>query len=414
MEVFNSYGFVIAASVIIILSYFYNLLAKRTNIPSVLLLIITGIIINKILFLLHVKDMQLRNVLEVLGIIGLIMIVLEASLDLKLTRDKSKLIWQTLLISLASLVLTASLVSLIIMVYVNADFWNSLIYAIPISIMSSAIIIPSVSNLSPDKKEFMIYESTFSDILGIMVFYFLLEALESDGFGEVFLYITSNILLTIIISILASSVLILVFQKIKSEVKLFLLIAVLILLYSIGKVFHLSSLLIIIVFGLMLENRHLVLRGKFERYFDKHALDNIYKDFRLVTIESSFIVRTFFFVIFGITISLVTLLDIRVIVVSLLILGIIYGMRFLILKLILKKNFATEWLIAPRGLITILLFYAIPHELQIAEFKAGVLMFIIIFSAILMSISLIRDKKMDSVDVNQQLNTENENDITNL
>jgi len=32
------------------------------------------------------------------------------------------------------------------------DFINSLIYAVPLSIMSSAIIIPSVSNLDKPKK----------------------------------------------------------------------------------------------------------------------------------------------------------------------------------------------------------------------------------------------------------------------
>lgn len=45
------------------------------------------------------------------------------------------------------------------------------LYAAPLSFLSSAIIIPSVSGLSNNKKDFHIYESTFSDILGIMMFY---------------------------------------------------------------------------------------------------------------------------------------------------------------------------------------------------------------------------------------------------
>ena len=40
-----------------------------------------------------------------------------------------------------------------------------------------------------------------------------------------------------------------VFQNITGNVKLFLLIATLLLLYAVGKMFHLSSLLIILVFG---------------------------------------------------------------------------------------------------------------------------------------------------------------------
>ena len=39
----NAYGLVIGGSAVIILSYFANLLARRTNIPSVLVLIAMGI-----------------------------------------------------------------------------------------------------------------------------------------------------------------------------------------------------------------------------------------------------------------------------------------------------------------------------------------------------------------------------------
>ena len=38
---------------------------------------------------------------------------------------------------------------------------SALLYATPLSILSSAIIIPSVSGLSEAKKEFHVYESTF-------------------------------------------------------------------------------------------------------------------------------------------------------------------------------------------------------------------------------------------------------------
>ena len=77
-----------------------------------------------------------------------------------------------------------------------------MIYAIPLSIMSSAIIIPSVGGLMGQKKEFMVYESTFSDILGIMFFYFMIESAEKDGFQEVATYIGLNILVTVVVSII--------------------------------------------------------------------------------------------------------------------------------------------------------------------------------------------------------------------
>ena len=94
-----------------------------------------------------------------------------------------------------------------------------------------------------------------------MMFYFLVGGLnpaEDSGVGGFAL----NILLTIVISLIASYAIILIFQQIKSQAKLFLLIAVLLLLYALGKQLHLSSLLIILIFGLVIANMKLFFGGK--------------------------------------------------------------------------------------------------------------------------------------------------------
>jgi NhaP-type Na+/H+ or K+/H+ antiporter len=49
-----------------------------------------------------------------------------------------------------------------------------------------------------------------------------------------------------------------------------------------------------------------------------------------------------------------------------------------------------ELLVAPRGLITVLLFFSIPEEFQVAEFEPGILLFVIIVSSILMAVGLIK------------------------
>ena len=70
-----------------------------------------------------------------------------------------------------------------------------------------------------------------------------------------------NLILTVLFSIIISYTLIYVFQNIKGNVKLFLLIAVLLLLYAVGKIFHLSSLIIILIFGIILNNYKVFFRG---------------------------------------------------------------------------------------------------------------------------------------------------------
>ena len=60
-----------------------------------------------------------------------------------------------------------------------------------------------------------------------------------------------------------------IFQNIRSQVKLFLLIAVLLLLYALGKQMHLSSLIIILIFGLLIANRDISFAFSTCRNFDK-------------------------------------------------------------------------------------------------------------------------------------------------
>jgi len=144
------------------------------------------------------------SMLEILGIVGLIMIVLEAAIDLKLSKEKWPIIWKSFMVALISLVVCAFAISLIINQFYQEDPIISLVYAVPLSIMSSAIVIPSVVRLAPNKKEFMIYESTFSDILGIMFFYFLIENIGVESANTVIYSIVGNILITIVISIVVS------------------------------------------------------------------------------------------------------------------------------------------------------------------------------------------------------------------
>lgn len=394
MEEFNPYVAVIDTSLIIIFSYLFNVIAKRTNIPSVLMLIALGVGLKWLseYFGIFTGD-YLITILEILGIVGLTMIVLEAALDLELTREKWPIIWKSFLVAMLALAIGTVASAYVLQYFYIDDFFTAVVYAVPLSIMSSAIVIPSVGGLDEHKREFMVYEATFSDILGIMLFYFLLGNAETSDTSVIIWDVTSNILITITLSVVISYGLVLIFQKIETPVKLFLLISVLLLLYSIGKLFHLSSLIIILIFGLILNNNKLFFFGPLRNLLNSRRVNSILHNFRLVTMESAFVVRTFFFVIFGMTITLSTIFNLMVTVVSLILLAIVYGLRYLLLKLFLKKEIMPMLFIAPRGLITILLFFAIPESMQAPEFNSGVLLFMILITSIAMTLVLVLSGK---------------------
>lgn len=400
MEVLSSYNLIIEVSIIIIVSFLFNSLSKKTNVPAVLMLIVFGVGLQYLLSYFTSEKMNFLPLLEVLGIVGLIMIVLEAALELELKREKLMPILKSMLIALIGLVGSAWAAALILYNFIpEMTMQSAWLYATPLSILSSAIIIPSVLGLKESKKEFHIYESTFSDILGIMMFYFLTGKLNpAEDSGVV--GFTGNIILTIVISLIASYAIILIFQKIKSQVKLFLLIAVLLLLYALGKKMHLSSLIIILIFGLVIANMKLFFQGKLKKFLHYEKAHHIYHELHIITAETAFVVRTFFFVVFGLTIVVSSLFNINVAIISSLIIASIYAIRFVILRIFIGKDILPQLFIAPRGLITVLLFYAIPEEAQIATFEPGILLFVIIGTSLIMTAAMIYDKKRSTKSIN--------------
>ncbi|MFK8038760.1 MAG: cation:proton antiporter [Crocinitomicaceae bacterium] len=396
----STYTLIIAVSAIIIISFFFNILAKRTNIPSVLMLIGLGVCIKEFGGrFVTAESIAEPGLLEVIGNVGLVMIVLEAALDLNLKREKIGMILRSFFVALFALVGSSFALAYIILLFIPGDIslYQALVYAIPLSIMSSAIIIPSVGGLKGAKKEFMVYESTFSDILGIMFFYFMLEAETGATTKDIAIDVSSNIGLTIIVSIVLSYLLVYIFQKLTSQVKLFLVISVLMLLYALGKTFHLSSLLIILTFGLILNNTNIFFRGRLSRVVNKETVKPILHDFHIVTLESAFVIRTFFFVLFGMYITLSSIIDWRVAVISLAIVAALYVVRFILLKIIVQRDIVPQLYIAPRGLITILLFFVIDshigadgiNHLRIDGFDTGILLFVILITSIVMTLGLI-------------------------
>lgn len=397
------YNLIIAASAIIIISFIFGEVSKKTSIPSVLMLMILGIVLKIGLDSIGYVDLEIQFALEILGTVGLIMIVLEAALELELKREKLLPIAKSMLIALISLMASAYVAALILHNFIDGmTMSQAWLYATPLSILSSAIIIPSVGELRQDKKEFHIYESTFSDIMGIMLFYFLeaqFEVPASEIVGETaagessgFVGFLGNIVLTIVISLVASYLIVLIFQNIKSHVKLFLLIAVLLLLYAIGKRMHLSSLIIILIFGLLIANMKLFFAGPLKRFLNHKEAHHIYEGLHVITMETAFVVRTFFFVIFGITISLSSLANANVALISGLLILSIYAIRYVILRAFIGSDILPQLFIAPRGLITILLFYAIPKEVQVEGFEPGILLFTIIGTSLIMTGAMIFDK----------------------
>jgi len=381
----------IIACCVIILSYLYSILGKFLRLPSVLLLLFSGIALRAIADAQHFKLDLPSYFIEALGVIGLIMIILEAGLDLKVTKQKLPLIRYSFFSALGIFVFSAALVTAILYYWLHEPMVHCIVYAIPLSIMSSTIVIPSISPLAAQKQEFLVYEASFSDLIGIIAFnYFLAGQLLTSGS---FLRFTGGIILSVVLSFIFSLLLFLILTKTRLQIKFFLLFALLILIYASGKLLKLPSLLIILIFGLMINNWERIKIPALTKLFPLKEIESIRELLHSLTAESSFLVRTFFFVLFGFSISLGFLNNSGIWLVGGLIVLALFFTRLLFLKFFVKTNVFPEVFFIPRGLITIVLFYKIPAQYKLASFNESILFFIILTTGVIMMLGMLFYKK---------------------
>ncbi len=227
----------------------------------------------------------------------------------------------------------------------------------------------------------------FYFILGVMDFQLPTEVPTHEGGPVQTFFIGLGI--TLGVALVSSYALLTIFQHIRTGPKLFLLIAILFLLYSVSKLFHLSPLIIILIFGLMVSNQNIFFIGPLKRLLNPKKMHDLEHGLHVITLETAFVVRTFFFVVFGATIALSSLVSIHVVFVSVLLLVSIYLVRWMVLRGVVGQDLDPQIWIAPRGLITVLLFFSIPAQHGLESFNQGILVFVIIATGIVMTVGMI-------------------------
>jgi len=181
--------------------------------------------------------------------------------------------------------------------------------------------------------------------------------------------------------------------RLTHHVKSFLVISILIMVYSIGQLFHLSSLIIVLALGLFLNNASQIKLPWFKKYFIYPNLRYDIKQLFQLSAESAFLMRTFFFIMFGYTMDIYQLEHWTVLVNGCFILLGMYAIRFLYIKLVSKTDLMPELVLIPRGLISVLLYYSIPADMKIKSVETGLLFVVILGTSIILSLGLLVTKR---------------------
>lgn len=377
---------VIVLCALVLIGYLFDVTSSKTRIPSVILLLLLGAIVKMLLSALGVVLPDLQQVLPPLGTVGLLLIVLEGSLELELDRSKRSLVVRSLLMAVVPMLLVSLAFAVVLAHWWHVPFSTALVNVLPLCVISSAIAIPTARRLSPPLREFITFESSFSDIVGVLLFNFF--ALNEMLNAESVLVFSADVLLMVLVSFIATAALAWMLHRIRHSVKFVPIVVTIILVYFSAKAFHLPALLFIMALGLFLGNvRKFEVFGIIRKLHPEALSKEIHRLQELVG-ESAFLIRVLFFLLFGFLMKPEEIMDTKALYWSCTIVVGIFIARIIFLLLTKAPVFPLLF-IAPRGLITVLLFLSIPAARQINYINSAVVIQVVVMTALIMMFGML-------------------------
>ncbi|WP_040416719.1 cation:proton antiporter [Cyclobacterium qasimii] len=383
---------IIVLCALMLFAYFFDITSAKTKIPPVILLFAMGWSANQAAAFFDLDIPDLTTVLPFLGTIGLVLIVLEGALELDFDTSKLSFVGKTILIAIIPVVVISFSLAYAIQFFTEVEFKSALLNAIPFAIISSAIAIPSVQNLRSENREFVTYESSVSDIFGVLLFNFLLEKkimnVKTLGlfFGEIVMILIVTFFATIMLAFLLS--------RIKHPVKFAPIILMIVLIFAVSELYHLPALIFILLFGLFIGNLNQLKQSVIVKKLHTKSFKKEIKKFKELTMELTFLIRTLFFLVFGFLIETNELFNSETLIWSISITAGIFLLRALILK-VFKINLLPLMFISPRGLVTILLYLSVPVAMSISIINDSLIIQVIILTSLALMLGMWTSKTRD-------------------
>jgi cell volume regulation protein A len=379
----------IAAGSAVLLSYWFLHLGRQIRVPSVVLLLLAGLALRAITHAYGATINVPSEWLRVLGAVGLVLIVLEASLDLNLDVGHRPLLMRSFGSAALGLVVTVAAITAALTLGLHLTWYHAALLALPFAIIGSSIAIPGAEGLSVHDRSFVVFESSWSDIIGVMGFNALLSA--GNPYGTT-IAVSGEIVAAFIIGSIIGLGMLWLIGHLSGSVKFLPLLFALIFIYGTASALDFSPLLVVLILGLILNNSGLLSGVRWLDRLGGPRYDDELTRFKLVTAEATFVVRTFFFLLLGYTTNIQTLSDSNAWWVAAVLMAVILLLRWPILFLINEQRTRPLLWAIPRGLITTTLFFAVPPG-DSAGLPPGTLVLVILLSCLVMTIGFQIDGK---------------------
>ena len=287
---------------LIALAFVANQLFKRTRVPDVIVLMVTGLILGPLLGM--VSGSEFQPITHALGTLAVILILFEGGLELEL-HAMLRHFTGSLLLSFLAYAFSLVTITMVMRWSMHIPLTEALIVGAVLGCTSSSITLPVLQQIeaSTPARVTMILDASLSDTFAILTVGILLDLGHSNGpiatrfVGQLLFVGFISFLLAVVVGFAWSYLL----PKVPDP-RFWnpLTLAVVLLLYAAAEHVHVSGLITVFFFGIFLAN---IRRTELEVVRDSLGLEFAGEEHHTQVLtfhaELSFLVRTFFFVLLG-------------------------------------------------------------------------------------------------------------------
>ena len=302
---------ILAVGLLVFFGHFLAGFFERTKVPDVLILVLAGMILGPVLQVVEPADFG--KVGPVFTTLALIIILFEGGIHLNIKALGPAAV-DTLTVTLASMVLTVLLLSLLADLLLPVDFTTALFVGTVLGGTSSAVVVPliRVLKLSAVPSTVLFLESALTDVLVIVLALGLLQSMTAAaegggvaalGGGGLVAQIAGSFLLAGLVGTAGALVWSAVLDRVRQVPNtVFTTLAYVFILFGLTELWGYSGAIAALAFGIAVANFPNIpdrLRGRVLAF----RLAAFAEQERAFFAEAVFLVKTFFFVYLGVSIT---------------------------------------------------------------------------------------------------------------
>ncbi len=378
---------ILSVGLLVFFGHFLADFFQRTKVPDVLILMLAGIVLGPVTGWVEPSDFGAVG--PVFTTLALIIILFEGGIHLNI-RTLGAAASDTLAISLSTFVITVLLLAYVADLLLPIDFRTALLLGTILGGTSSAVVVPliRVLKMATLPSTILFLESAITDILVIVLALGLLEALVATGSNLSTASLSIDIALSFVVAGLIGTAGAFVWSAILERIRrvpntVFTTIAYVFILYGTAELLGYSGAIAALAFGIAVANFPNIPERLVGKLF-AFRLSALSEHERAFFGEAVFLVKTFFFVYLGASITFDRWQDgaIALLIVATVLIARLPVIRLLAPKATSRRDGALMTALVPKGLASAVL-ASIPVQRGLPE---GGVIAAVVYPAIFFSI----------------------------